>query len=324
MTNYNISIKDNKEIVFNKDPDTLEIDGCGTLEICTKFKGKKLKGWYKEQVFASFKVGYGTFYTEMDRINFDFKGQTIEMLFIIEGSFDVSISEKIFNNHFSANEHNIFYYTDITGYIEIPSGTTSIIRINLDLSFFNQFLPEESKFEDFRKQIKKNNTGKLKIENCIITPKIQLLINEMLNSKRKGFFRKIHINAVVLELLLLQLDQFNKSKQKGPLVYEEEKIIEVKNYIGKNFTQPMTLQFLSKKFGTNEFALKKGFKTLYSITVFGYIAHLKMNKARDLLIEKRLPVGEVSEIVGYKNPQHFSTAFKKKFGMTPSKFVSFN
>jgi AraC-like DNA-binding protein len=28
--------------------------------------------------------------------------------------------------------------------------------------------------------------------------------------------------------------------------------------------------------------------------------------------------GEISDKIGYKNPQHFSTAFKKKFGISPS------
>tara|TARA_R110002167_G_scaffold360062_2_gene577432 strand:+ start:4625 stop:5590 length:966 start_codon:yes stop_codon:yes gene_type:complete len=320
MINNSIAIKDNREIIFGKIPDFLEIDGCGTLEMMTSFKGNKLKGWYKEQVLDNIKIGYGLLDADQNlSINFNYKGQTIELIYVLKGSFGIKNNKRLLDNNWKENEHNIIYYTSTTGTIEIPRGANYIVRINLSLSFFNQFLPEENKFKNFRKQIKKNRTGKLKRENYTITSKMHLIINEILNSERKGFYRKIHINAIVLELLLLQLDQYNRGKLDERNPFEEEKIIQVKEYLVKNYTRPLTLQFLSSKFGTNEFALKKGFKAVFGITVFGYIADLKMYKARELLSEKRLPVGEVSEIVGYKNPQHFSTAFKKKFGIRPSK-----
>ncbi|MEX2568569.1 MAG: helix-turn-helix domain-containing protein [Cyclobacteriaceae bacterium] len=47
-----------------------------------------------------------------------------------------------------------------------------------------------------------------------------------------------------------------------------------------------------------------------------------MHQARKRLLEERLSVYEVSEMAGYKNPQHFSTAFKKFFGFNPSRLKS--
>ncbi|NML68572.1 helix-turn-helix transcriptional regulator [Chryseobacterium sp. RP-3-3] len=35
-----------------------------------------------------------------------------------------------------------------------------------------------------------------------------------------------------------------------------------------------------------------------------------------------MDISEVSDVVGYKNPRHFSTAFKKKFGIVPSPLKS--
>jgi AraC-like DNA-binding protein len=45
-----------------------------------------------------------------------------------------------------------------------------------------------------------------------------------------------------------------------------------------------------------------------------------MEHAFRLLRDDGLLVTEVSRNVGYKNPNHFSTAFKKKFGINPSVF----
>jgi len=43
-----------------------------------------------------------------------------------------------------------------------------------------------------------------------------------------------------------------------------------------------------------------------------------MEHAKLLLTEQRLTVGEVSQIIGYKNQRHFSAAFKRTFGILPS------
>ena len=43
-----------------------------------------------------------------------------------------------------------------------------------------------------------------------------------------------------------------------------------------------------------------------------------MERARYLLRETEFSIGEISDQLGYKNQHHFSTAFKKQFGMTPS------
>ncbi|MEL6535368.1 MAG: AraC family transcriptional regulator, partial [Bacteroidota bacterium] len=65
--------------------------------------------------------------------------------------------------------------------------------------------------------------------------------------------------------------------------------------------------------------LKKGFKTLFGNTVFGYWHVQKMDYARNLLLDDAITVADVAEQVGYKNPQHFSTAFKRHYGVSPGK-----
>lgn len=49
-----------------------------------------------------------------------------------------------------------------------------------------------------------------------------------------------------------------------------------------------------------------------------YIRHYLMHRARTMLRDG-LPVGEVSEALGFEYPQHFTRMFKKEFGLAPSK-----
>jgi AraC-like DNA-binding protein len=45
-----------------------------------------------------------------------------------------------------------------------------------------------------------------------------------------------------------------------------------------------------------------------------------MSKARELLCETTLPIGEIAEQLGFESPYYFSRFFKAKVGMTARKF----
>jgi AraC-like DNA-binding protein len=63
------------------------------------------------------------------------------------------------------------------------------------------------------------------------------------------------------------------------------------------------------------------FKKLFGRSIFEFISDKRMELAMNLLRERNLSVMEISRTLGYKNPNHFSAAFKKKFNMTPSSVV---
>lgn len=47
----------------------------------------------------------------------------------------------------------------------------------------------------------------------------------------------------------------------------------------------------------------------------------KLNKAANLLKEKRYNVSEVAVMTGFATAAHFSVAFKKQFGVSPSEYA---
>ena len=75
---------------------------------------------------------------------------------------------------------------------------------------------------------------------------------------------------------------------------------------------------LTYEFGLNEFKLKKGYKHFFNTTVFGYILHLRMQKAKALLSDPQMTISDVAQFVGYNNTGSFSYEFKKRFGHSPS------
>lgn len=149
--------------------------------------------------------------------------------------------------------------------------------------------------------------------------RFKMLINEIVEAGQPDYIRRIFLEAKILELLSLQLEQL-ENKQLTPANFSKEdvsRLEEAKTLVEQNLQTPCSLIELARKTGLNDFKLKKGFKTLFGHTVFGYLFELRMDTAYQLLKDGK-SVSEVSEMVGYKNPHHFTSAFKKKYNTLPS------
>jgi AraC-like DNA-binding protein len=130
--------------------------------------------------------------------------------------------------------------------------------------------------------------------------------------------KRIFIESKVLELLVLILDRMNARGDTCCLKQHDlDKIEYARQLVGQNLREPYSLLDLARRAGLNDFKLKKGFKQLTGSTVFTYITDLRMDKAMRMLRDEKKPVSIVSFEVGFKNPHHFTVAFKKKFGILP-------
>lgn len=160
--------------------------------------------------------------------------------------------------------------------------------------------------------------GRLKMD-----PQMAATIHGLLNSPLKGAMRRIHMQGKVLELLALQMDEIRRGTETGfhlpPDVSraDAEKLHALKAHLDLTYLEEQTLERLARLFGLNVFKLKKGFKLLFKATVFGYLQRLRMEHARVLLENGVCNVNEAADMLGYQNPNHFTTAFKRYFGHPP-------
>lgn len=166
--------------------------------------------------------------------------------------------------------------------------------------------------------------GMLGKHHGLLTHDMSNIIRHILRCQFSGDIRNIYLQAKVLELLVLALDQIaNGTREKTEIVlrpYDIEKIREAHDYLLRNMDNPCTLIELSHKVGINDFKLKKGFKQVYGTTVYEFLLDARMEKARVLLLETDTSAHEIAFITGYKNLSSFITAFKKKMGCSPGTF----
>ncbi len=154
---------------------------------------------------------------------------------------------------------------------------------------------------------------------------LHIILNQLFNNVHLSeSAEKLYYQSKAMELLSLYLSDKKPDTESCPFLNDEEtvrKIKHAKEYLLKNIDSPPSLKELAKFAGLNEYQLKVGFKEIYGNTVFGFLLDHRLDHARVLLDSAKFQVNEVAYQVGYTNPSHFIAAFRKKFGITPKKYL---
>ncbi len=152
-----------------------------------------------------------------------------------------------------------------------------------------------------------------------ITADMLKAIHEIFNSLLSGSLKRLLLEAKVHELVALQLSNLSEktASEKSPSP-QQDLFYAIHDYLAGNFLKEHSLKEIARNFGINEFVLKKGFRENFNTTVFEFLLSKRLEHAYHLLLNADQTIQEISSIVGYKYHNHFSTAFKKKFGINPS------
>ncbi|MYY27391.1 helix-turn-helix transcriptional regulator [Elizabethkingia anophelis] len=284
---------------------------------------KIIKGFIKEISFEDIMIKHFNLKLT-DNISFDYKTncETIEIFFVLEGN----ISQRKHNSHmyleYQSENQSIIYNNGIDTIMEINSQKINVLKIDISSNIFLKYLPTEIKqFKSFAEEIQYKNHCIMGNNIYKINNHINSIINKIINCNLNGHFKKMYLKSKVIKLLLTQLQhQVDIEKKTYSLKNQNiNKIYEVRDYLLKNLHEELTLSEIAKTFGTNINILKTGFREVFNTTIFKFIHDKKMEQARQLLETKCVNIKEVAYMLGYSQPQHFTSAFKKKYGILPSK-----
>lgn len=93
------------------------------------------------------------------------------------------------------------------------------------------------------------------------------------------------------------------------------------DYMDQHYGEELTLGDLADKVFISRNHLSIIFKNITGETFNNYLTKVRMEKARELLLDRNMLVYEVAERVGYKNVPYFSTIFKKYTGLNPTELI---
>ncbi|WP_010250552.1 helix-turn-helix transcriptional regulator [Myroides injenensis] len=293
-----------------------------TNELVTNIDHLGTKGYYKEIHFNGIHIGYGEMTSkQQNKLFYQNTFEHVEMHFTLSGTSysltNCNKKEQLFN--FTKNQHNILYTKEIDSIYVHELDKFAFFEIKMKIDFFLQYLDEIiPASNEFQTKIIKGEFTQFVKQNHLISLDMFMIIQEMINCKRTGIYKKMFLESKVIELLLLQFEQFSKSTNLNLNKKDVENAYYIKEYLTKNLNEDISLIGLARLVGTNEYTLKKTFKELFNTTVFAYWHKLKMKEAKLMLQDLDMHVTEVADAIGYKNARHFATAFKKEFGISPS------
>ena len=141
------------------------------------------------------------------------------------------------------------------------------------------------KEEDVYQKVQQFNLSELSIWMKQICEKIQVVIQEKRSDKTKSFVKKAveHVHS---------------------------------HYMDKD----LSVEALSFELHVSAAYFSTVFKKETGKSFINYLTDYRMEKALRLLVEEEEKTYIIAESVGYSDPNYFSYAFKKKFGMSPSKY----
>ena len=198
----------------------------------------------------------------------------------------------------------------------------NFLHISYKPDFFMQFLPDNERWADMlRQKIEKKERIAGEFYASITLAQEQALAN-IFNTPLTGKLGYMMIETSIIQVVLLQMYSLfhNDEAFKAPSVNKRDQEIanELREHLNQTFLEDHSIPSLAQHFGTNTNKLMNLFKKVFGKSIFEYITEQRMEHARRLLTEEGMLVTEVARNIGYKNPNHFSTAFKRKFGVIPS------
>jgi AraC-like DNA-binding protein len=101
-----------------------------------------------------------------------------------------------------------------------------------------------------------------------------------------------------------------------------KRVMHIESILTENiYQQPPPIQQLAKIASVSESKLKKDFKTMFKSPIYEYYQKARMQAAREKLLTGEFSVKEVAMELGYANLSNFTVAFKKEFGVLPSRLL---
>jgi len=286
------------------------------------------EGPYGKIMFQEIKAGQFTFFYNTYRIQEDL-------------ALDFSSDEKAIFSHIALRGNlrhdlsgigSLYLKTGQFNFLHYPHlrGTTYLERNN-EYHTFNTFyspaqLQELLPFFPFLESMLHNITagvhGVLFKNNGWINAQIRDLTEYALKCPFEADLRRFYFDLKMKEFLILLLVQEQKSLIAPDRMTKTnfDSIQESRHIIDTRYDAHITLSDIARQVGLNEFKLKSGFRRLFGIGMFEYLLQTRMQKARTLLLETRLPIKEVARRTGYTSKQSFQNAFKKYFDETPGSF----
>ncbi len=226
---------------------------------------------------------------------------------------------RIDNHDFTLNRGDMIFIPPFS-YHSMYEGSEDLVVIGVDFteSFFSGTEADRTIMQYCVTPIRLKQSEKLSV--LLANDDIEDLILEMFQEyTEKKTFHNIIIKSDLTKLIVLIERMLNENQE---MAYSkmDRMMTDVLKYIHSNFNEKISVKDLCNEIHMSETFLTNSFKAITGKTVVEYVNDLKINKAKQLLVETDMRVTDISYELGFSDGAYFNRVFKKKVKLTPNAY----
>ena len=106
----------------------------------------------------------------------------------------------------------------------------------------------------------------------------------------------------------------------GQRYHGDEDVLRIQDWLEQNYREPISVEMLAQRFAMSSRTLTRRFRAATGDSPSEYLRRIRVESAKDLLLNSQLTVAEVATDVGYRDIGAFYDAFTHKTGQRPGAF----
>ncbi|MBV5283604.1 MAG: AraC family transcriptional regulator [Paludibacter sp.] len=232
-----------------------------------------------------------------------------------------------------SDEFKLIYITNGVGYvrfengseIEISNGKILLINPHQKYSYYHL---RDTEWKEYFMRFETDVSFNLLLHKLF--PKDYSIIDIGFNEEMVRMFQRatdvvqhklksshVYLSGMLFHILgLIILESNNKTLKKKDL----QKIEQAKIIMNENVFMDISLQDVVKKLNLSYAQFRKNFKKYTGKTPGVYFGDLRLNKAKQLLLETSYSIKEIAFLLKFSSKEHFATKFRRTTGLSPKDF----
>jgi two-component system response regulator YesN len=122
------------------------------------------------------------------------------------------------------------------------------------------------------------------------------------------------------ELFLRLLDYYGEEIRRSQTANRPFEVGDIKAYIDDHYYEDIKISMFTEKYYLSREYLMRLFKQQFGFGIHEYVQKVRMDKAKVLLDDPALKIQDISSMLGFKDKNYFSKAFRTYYSVSPSEY----
>ncbi|WP_170971182.1 AraC family transcriptional regulator [Ilyomonas limi] len=232
-----------------------------------------------------------------------------------------AVIQGIGNIRFKQHAFSVLYMSRLNSCCSFAKGQYLLLVITYPPAILLPVLAYFPGLEALQNRIEKNQPAFLQHTAHPLSAQLTQLVYQLLQVPFIASTRQFHLRNI-RSIITVMCAQLNATGTGEPFFSQDDMAVihATKDFIDAHLDTHYTISQLARKMGINEHKLKKGFKAVTGVGLFGYLLRQRLAIAKAQLEQSNKPVGAIARKAGYRSTANFCIAFRKQYGITPHQF----